>query len=378
MRTKYQTIIIGGGISGLSCASELQKHKKEFLLITETIGGRILTSKDGNVNYGAYYVTKDYAHVLPFVHLKERLNPFRVLFHRRRPYSIRDTKLLLHSFQFMKLVFMLYKFRAHYNKFKRACENVSQKKALHKDLFLSKMYNMRAIDFIKEKGLEEITQEYLEEVVVATTFLRVKKHTAFAFLQFCLPIIVPTYSFRILKEKLISSFQNKIYFDSVVTLKKTNEGYSLKTKKEKQFTTKNVVVATPPFITKKLLNLKNIKKPVSVHMFHVKGIIKENNSKWQEYFFLPNNDISVIARQKEGTFLVYSPKKNPNLGSQFTTYRIIKHVFWNPAFHLEGTSLLPVEYLPHLYLIGDHNICGLEDSCITGKFAAHEILKQRS
>ncbi len=67
MQKLVETIIIGGGISGLACARKLHENKKEFLLITENIGGRILTSEDGNFNYGALFVLKDYKHVLKFI-----------------------------------------------------------------------------------------------------------------------------------------------------------------------------------------------------------------------------------------------------------------------------------------------------------------------
>ena len=60
----FDTIIIGAGISGLACAKHLQEHGNDFLILSKDIGGRILTSKDSAVNYGAFFVCSDYYHVL--------------------------------------------------------------------------------------------------------------------------------------------------------------------------------------------------------------------------------------------------------------------------------------------------------------------------
>ena len=55
-KNTFDTIIIGAGISGLACAKHLQKFDGDFLIISKNIGGRILTSYDGLVNYGAFFV----------------------------------------------------------------------------------------------------------------------------------------------------------------------------------------------------------------------------------------------------------------------------------------------------------------------------------
>ncbi|MDH3301302.1 MAG: hypothetical protein OES24_12420, partial [Acidimicrobiia bacterium] len=54
---------------------------------------------------------------------------------------------------------------------------------------------------------------------------------------------------------------------------------------------------------------------------------------------------------------------------------IVEHHDWNPAFNLVGDALLDCEQAPNLYLIGDHNICGLEDAFVTGLHAASRITR---
>ena len=59
------TIIIGGGVSGMACGRTLHAHGKDFILLTKEMGGRMLTSQSHQINYGASYVTSDYENVLP-------------------------------------------------------------------------------------------------------------------------------------------------------------------------------------------------------------------------------------------------------------------------------------------------------------------------
>ena len=66
----YETRIIGGGISGLSCARKLQDEGRDFLLISKELGGRMMTSRSLNMDYGAAYMTEDY---------KNLVNPGRLI-----------------------------------------------------------------------------------------------------------------------------------------------------------------------------------------------------------------------------------------------------------------------------------------------------------
>ena len=53
---KAETIIIGGGISGLACARHLHDANIPFVLIADRLGGRLALSKRGH-----YAVTKEVA-----------------------------------------------------------------------------------------------------------------------------------------------------------------------------------------------------------------------------------------------------------------------------------------------------------------------------
>ena len=57
-----KTIIVGGGIAGISCALHLLEGGEEFTLITDDIGGRVSYSPQKDVNYGAYFIMSNYSY----------------------------------------------------------------------------------------------------------------------------------------------------------------------------------------------------------------------------------------------------------------------------------------------------------------------------
>jgi glycine/D-amino acid oxidase-like deaminating enzyme len=72
---RVETLIVGGGISGLACARTLHDAGRPFLLVTDRLGGRMYHSADGSMNFGATYINADYRHVSRYV---DRGLPFRL------------------------------------------------------------------------------------------------------------------------------------------------------------------------------------------------------------------------------------------------------------------------------------------------------------
>lgn len=370
------TIIIGGGISGLSCARKLHDNNKSFLLITKDIGGRILTSEDGNINYGAYYVGNDYTNVLKFVKKGRRLATLGIEFHKqRRSYFLFNYRSLLSLGQFLKLALSVLKFKGHYNKFKKKCSQISQKEALNSDPYLKHLYNQKTSVFVKEHHIEDIVDDLLGEFIYATTFSHLSELYAFEFLHFLIYAFTPVYEFIFLKEKIIKGFEKNIIIDSVISLNRKSSNYELKTENERTYYAKNLVIATPIHVSKKLLNLKEIKKPVSAHMFHLFGSIKEKWNEGEEEVFHQESQTLAIAHQRDGTYLFYTRQPYPDFEKYFTSFKILQKKYWDPAFNLNGSVLLDSKQGKNLYLVGDYNVCGLEDSFITGIYAANQIIK---
>lgn len=371
----FDTIIIGAGISGLACAKRLQDFGKDFLIISENIGGRILISKDGTANYGAFFVCSDYNYVNQYVTLDSKIKLGDFCFHEKdSKYALFETKFLLYTFQFIKIIRILHRFRKAFRKFRKTSENISQKKAIENDPFLYELYMTNAADFVKKHGIESGTETYLSKALYSTTFSNIHEMNAFSYLQFLLPLITPIYTFTFEKEKMTGSFNDKILLDRVDNIEYKNKRYLIKLKNNK-FSTKTVVLATNINWSKKFAGIKKTNRPVSTHMYHIKGTPKQMIAKKKYHLFSTNNNVQAVADLNDGTYLFYYKEKKPSLDNYFSRYKIIDSHFWNPAGTINGHELIETNRGNNMYLIGDFNIAGLEESYITGLYCANQIIK---
>ncbi|MBD3280203.1 FAD-dependent oxidoreductase [Candidatus Dojkabacteria bacterium] len=371
---KYKTIIIGGGVAGLSCAFNLSKHTKDFLLITEDIGGRIMTSTDGKINYGAYYIMDNYEHINQFVEQKDRLTLQNSLFHSKNgTYTLFNPRFFLHIPELLRLVLILRKFCKNYLLFRKKCENLSQIEALNEMPYLRELYDLGASEFVREKGLFQLVDTYMSKVIYGTAFLPLTEINAFSFLQFTLPLISKSYSFSFSPSKIVEDFKNQIEINSAIGVTAQKDKYIVKTNKT-EYEATNLILATPPNTTAKLLGMDTPKGGVNVHMLHIEGKLKSRYEKFDFHFFDSNSQILVISKQEDNSFLLYSKDKDPDLSEYFNNWKIIISHFWNPAFHLQKHPLADNDIKRNLFVIGDYNVCGLEDSFVTGIYAANKIL----
>jgi hypothetical protein len=368
------TVIIGAGIAGLACAKKLQEHNHDYLLISENIGGRILTSKDSSANYGAFFVCSDYHNVLKYVTLGTRIRLRDFCLHDKdENYVLFEPKLIRYFNQFIKTISILYKFRRAFRKFRINSHNMSQKKAIENNPFLHELYMKNAVDFVKEQNLESGTDVYLSKALNSTTFSHIKDMNALSFLQFLLPLITRIYTFKFEKERMIESFKEKIKMDKVIDLQYKDSRYKIKSKGD-IFSSKNVVLATEIGWSKHFANVKKSNKPVSTHLHHIEGTPKKIVSNKRYHLFSPKSETQAIADLLDGTYLFYYKQKQPKLENYFSKYKIIDSHFWDPAGTINGHNLIESNRGKNMFLIGDYNIAGLEEAYITGIFAANNII----
>lgn len=378
MSTKtYETIIVGAGISGLSCARHLNKYDKDFLIISKDIGGRILTSEDGNANYGALFVCSDYHHVLKYVTLKSRIRLRDFCFHENEDtYVLFQAKLIPYLFQFLKTGKILFKFRKRLRQLRKTSISVSQKQAIENDNFLYDLYMQSGVDFVKKHNIQAGTDKYLSKALYSTTFSRINEMNAFSFLQFLIPLVTPIYNFRFEKEKMIKPFKDKMKEGEVTDIQYKDDGYKIKSVND-IFYAKNIVLATDISWSQRYANVKKTNKPVDTNMLHIKGVPKDIIKRKRYQLFSSQSNVQAVADLKDGSYLFYYKKEPPNYIDFFIEPKVIAHKLWNPAGTINGHTLIECNRGKNMYLIGDYNIAGLEESYITGIYSANQIIKSQ-
>jgi hypothetical protein len=370
-----ETIIVGAGIAGLACARRIHEAGRRFLLISENVGGRIHRSRDDTANLGAYYVRADYTHVNRYVRLGRRLDRLAILRHGPDgAYTYWDRRLLLHLPQATRLLRHLTAFRLRYNVLKRRTIRIGQAEAIRSDPVLLALYQQPAADFVRQHRLDELAHWYLAPGLHGTTFASLHDITAFTLLLGALPAVVPTYEFTPRFDLLIDGFSDAIVADTVTDITTHGAGYRVATKFHGTLTTKRLVIATPPDIATELVGFGGANRPVSAHMFHISGTLRAPYHRATIHLFPESDPTLAISRLEGGTVLFSSNGLHPDFDRYFSRWEVLEHKQWNPAFHLPGQRLVETEPAPNLFLVGDHNIVGLEDAYLTGLHAANRII----
>ncbi len=158
---KSETIIVGGGMAGMSCALHLQEQGKDFKLITDALGGRVMYSAKEDVNYGAYYVMANYHNAKKVVERDKWINPLDACFHNDEHscFSTLSWHTLICLPQFIRFLLAMREFKKHYELYKKRCLVISQKEALAEDHYLDRLFRLPAAEFIKEKKYEQVASD---------------------------------------------------------------------------------------------------------------------------------------------------------------------------------------------------------------------------
>ena len=374
----YETIIVGAGAAGLGCARTLQEEgsNHDFLVITKDIGGRIHKTKNGQIYDGALFGLSNYKKVLAIVDFERLANPLKIRFYDKNVKSYTILSLLKNPIQLFKYLKVLRKFNKKYLAYRLRAEIIGQKKALEEDPELLRYYFQSSKDFVKGSGFETIIKKYITYVMYSFAFEPVSHLSTFDLLRYSLVALGPTHEISFDEKQAVRGFEDRIVRNEVVSFTKTKNVYIVRTESGEEFKSVNLVFATEPSVTKKLLDLPAMRIGTYVHVFSIQGKLKPIYREDSMYQAFPvGSEIIAFVRENNDTYIVASKSKNPDFGDIFSDFIVITDKYWRSAFHLkvDGT-LLEADLGDRLYMIGDYNVVGIEDSYTTGIYAAKKIL----
>lgn len=373
----HRTIIIGGGVSGLSCARRLKEAGEEFLLITPEIGGRMKT--EGGFAYGAGYVTEDYTNVLryaardrPKSHGKYHIfskSSCRSIGALARPRSIRE------GFILVRFLCLLWQFRRHALKMAAQTAHRPLKDVLASDPLLSRYAAMPAPEFIERYGLEDLNERVLRHVVAATVYTEYSELNAFYYLGICVPAIARTYNIDLAQviRGMTEGIEADIRIDTVVKVSKLPDGRFSVRARTGRFTSDAVVFAAPQSQLRDVYDLPSPFRQENAYVFKVAGTRRPAFRAENIIFDSAGSDIVSMRHVQGNIDKVVSRSPKPDLRKYYETHTVQEQVSWKPA------TIIPKEAIPqelgaNAFLASDYNVSSLEAAYLTGQYAANRII----
>ena len=236
-----ETIVVGGGIAGMSCARKLKENGRDVLLITEDLGGRVCYDPKLHNNFGAVFCMENYDNAfkildedgpleVPLGKLMLHSSPTKA-FKGMSPTMIASVPQLLRFKSFMQKHFI-----PEYAAYKKDCETMPAAKALAKHPKIDRYYHMRASEIIDELGIAKAADNFISKFAYACTGSRVNELNALDFLNVTQGIVVKLFNFTLDREKFTNFLDGRVEIASVRTAEKGDGGWTVRTEEGKTYT----------------------------------------------------------------------------------------------------------------------------------------------
>ena len=372
-----QTIIVGGGMAGMSCALRLKAYNRPFIMITDRLGGRVLYDPERKENYGALFVMQNYHYARKILKTEHWINTTKVMFHDSSSecFPTLSKKLITVLPSLARFVKELIVFSWHYEKFKRNWLVMPMQAALKEDPYMDVVFHKPAADFVAERRLGDAMESYVGKFIYACTLTTYDQISAFDLMTVSLGLLLPVYLFSFDEDAMMEKLREELVLDSVRYVTKKKDAYEIKTADNQTFKAANVVLATPAAVTAELLGLPVIRGASKAYTFHVKGKPKSIYTEKMWNLFSNKNIASALIENWDGTFMLYTCFKEVHLGDYFDEHQLIERFDWEKAMYVHGRAFVPERFDDRLLIVGDHNGLGLEPTCISGIHAANQIIK---
>jgi glycine/D-amino acid oxidase-like deaminating enzyme len=371
---RIDNLIVGGGVAGLACARQLHDSGVPFVLVTDQLGGRLLASERGHP-LGAVMVHEDYVHMLQHTQttFKSRL---------LRSYIWNGTKgvhtlLRVNFLRMLRFGKVLTRFRESLNRLRIGTPYTCQKEIMEADPWLRELVSQSARDFIREHDIERLAERILGPLAGAVFLCDWQQLNAF---HFCVGAYFTTGRPRRADwsdtvASLTRGYSDRIVIDKVESIEETEGGEAYRVAaRERRYLAKRLVLSTPVAASAELMNVPSDAQQIHCHVFHIQGRRRSLYRPKCSLVMRPEDEVKLFDAQPDGIDVVYSAHVGPDFGRYYEDHRVLEHHFWQPAIQLSRADWRPLQPRPNLFTIGDYNVCGLEDSYVTGLFAANKII----
>ncbi len=405
MTNDIETIIVGCGAAGMNAALELQAAGRPYLIISDTIGGRICNDEERHMNYGAVFYFGSYHNMLD--PKKSIIQPTIDVLPSLRDGACNDgqaqwaalsgktLKDLPSLWRYMK--WMRNEFIPHYEAFKKNCETMQVSAALQADPFIDQLFHETADHMIDRLKVRPIADDLVSMFAHGCTGTTPSKLSALDYLNCVQPLTMKLPSMKLLMclkrfdfdsaamAKRLGEGSGDLKVDTVTAVQQISGGWQVSTQGGATHACENLILATPADVSAALLqpvdNVANIEvRNASVlYAYLLKAEVREHYSRHLIHIFNEKTPIIFIANRSQGEYEIFSEQDfeadgGKQMDKYFESWEVIGKKHWPHALFTNPNIVTDQNPAPGLILAGDQNGLGMEPAAISGVYAANKIL----
>lgn len=384
MSEKNNTIVVGAGIAGMTCALKLQEMNIPYTVISENVGGRICYLDEYEMNFGAVFYMKGYRYTRQILTPLKKVLPsyFDLECHGElgRGYGVLSPEILGSADELVGFIAYLKEaFEPSYAKYKRDCETMDVPEAMEANPYIAKLFQISADELVRTLKIEKTAKALVSQFVYACTGTQISELNGLDYLVCAMGIIDDATRFTFDSAdmaKRLAEGTGSYVKASVVSVAREDDGWCITTSDGATFRARNLVMASPADVTQRLLEpvlgTYEIRDASKLYAYKVKGKIKNDYAGHDLHLFDQSIPLINIGARPDGMYEVFTCKPL-DMGIFFDKFEIVHREDWEHALFTHPSIILKQDIGNGLYRIGDHNALGLEPAAISGIFAANRI-----
>jgi len=348
------------------------------------LGGRLALSKQGHY-LGAVMMNNDYVHIKQHAGKAFTSRPWHSYIWDGSKGV--NTLLRMNFLKIPRLNKVFGEFGRAFQQLRAQAPHTCQKQLMEQDSLLRTLVSQSAVEFVREHKIEDVAERFLGAIAGAVFLCDWREMSAF---HFCIGISCTgngacNGDWSNILDSLTQGYTDKVIIDEIISIEKGDNGQGfIVSSRSKQYRANNVVLSVPGRAGDALLAQSSSVESQRVesaqripcHVFHITGNRRALYRPKRSLLMGAGEEIKLFFPLPDGVDVVYSSLAELDFSRYYHDFHIIEHHNWEPAIQLSKPEWRPLEQEPGLFTIGDYNICGLEDSYLTGLFAANKIIER--